>query len=289
MSAPVSPYTRLPDNRVRAALLMLCASLCFTVMNGSARLGCSRLPSFQVVFLRGLIDSLVILPLLLRAKTPLFGYHPKQLLIRGTIGTVGVSCIFFAVQRMPLAEAVSLFRTNVLFVPFVAWIFLREPIRPSILALTFLGFGGALLILRPGTEVFSGVGLVALVGAFANALTFTTIRHLTAKESPLSIMFSFLALSALYSVLIAGRDFLPLTSSEFAYILLIAMVGLLGQYLMTLAFAAAPAGVVTPWNSMEIVFSALFGAILLMQFPAPLSIIGMVTIAVSAILVSRRH
>ena len=266
---------------------MVLASLFFTGMQTSARYGCARLPAFETVFVRGTLDMLVILPLILWKGLPIFGSNRRELFLRGTFGSISVAAIFLATLRIPLADASALFRMTPIFIPFVSAVILGERLKGIRIALSAIGFAGALLILRPGTGTLSLGGLMALGGAISNALSFVTVRSLSAKEHPLTIVSAFLTLSAAYSLIFAGHLFVTPTSQEWIFLLLVAACGGMGQYFMTRAFSYASATIITPWNYFEIVFSAIAGAVFLSQLSEPTAIFGIVLIVISALLINR--
>ncbi len=273
--------------RIKSILSMLLASASFAGMTLCVSMGCSRLPALESAFIRGLADSLFVLPILLFQKVKIPGKHWKELLLRGTIGTAGLFCIFNSLLMIPVAEATALFRSTALFVPFVARVFIKERIKPARIILAAVGFLGVLLILKPGHHSFSIGGIIALIGAILNALVFVTIRHLSERENPFLIAFAFFSSSAFYSLIIAGHTFIMPVGQEWFYLALVSLFGFIGQYFLTVAFALAPASVIAPWSYFEIVFSAVFGVIFLSQQPDAFSIIGTAILALSAILITR--
>lgn len=266
---------------------MVLASASFAAMTLSLRLGCGRLPALESVFARGLIDALVLLPILLVQRVPIPGRHWRELFVRGSIGAAAVFCIFSAMLRIPVAEASALFRSSGLLVPFIAWWVIKEKLVFSRVFLAALGFVGVLLILKPGQQSFSVGGIFALVGAFFNATAYVTIRHLSKKENPFLIAFAFFVLSATYSLLLGRHTFVTPTASELFYLGLVGFFGVVGQYWVTLAFASAPASVITPWGYFEIAFNLLFGMLFLAQTPDLLSLVGIGVLILSAVLIAR--
>lgn len=267
----------------RSILLMISACACFAAMTSIMNFGCSRLSSMQIIFSRGLVDTLIVVPILLSQKVNLLGNNPWRLLTRGTLGVGGASCIFWASLHMPIANAAALFRTTPLFMPFFAYLILKEQLYLRNVILSIFGFAGVILILKPQSDyAVSYAGLIAVFGAFINSLAFVTVKHLSSREKPLSIMLYFFVLSIVYPLIFASSSFLMPAGSEWIYLLIVGLFGFAGQYLMTWSFVSASAGVVTPWTYFEIVFSALFGFILLNQTIDLITLLGVLIIFYSA-------
>lgn len=277
----------MEDRRLKAIAYMLTASFFFAAMTLCVRLGCARLPAMESLFVRGLVDSVVIVLLLLDRNIPILGQDKRSLFLRGTYGFLGVSCVFTSVLLIPVADATALFKSSALFMPFIARALLDEKLKLSRVTLAFVGFLGAALILKPSWNTVSLGGVIALSGSFFNGLAFASIRKLSDSEHPLVIMLAFLGLSVVYSGALAGYQFLMPVGTEWVYLALVAVFGLLGQYAVTLAFSAAPAGVIAPWNYFEIAFSLLLGCAFLNQFPDVFSAVGMLVLVISAIAITK--
>jgi drug/metabolite transporter (DMT)-like permease len=90
------------------ALHVLFAAAAFAVMTSAAKLLGTRLPVFEIVFVRALFSALVTAALLRRVRSPLLGTRRPLLALRGLFGFLGLSCSFYAVIHLPLAEATLL-------------------------------------------------------------------------------------------------------------------------------------------------------------------------------------
>jgi drug/metabolite transporter (DMT)-like permease len=263
---------------------MLFACACFSMMGAVMNYGCSRLSPAQLIFSRGLIDSLIVIPILLSKNVRLFGNNPWKLFTRGTLGVCGASCIFWATLHMPMANAAALFRTTPLFMPFFAYFLLKEKLIFKNILLSVFGFVGVLLILKPQAGyAVSYAGLIALTGALFNTLSFVTVRHLASRENALCIMLYFFVLSVFYPALATGSSFIMPIGNEWTFVLIMGSLGFLGQYFVTMSLKNASAGTVTPWTYSEIVFSAVFAYLMLGQTADFFALAGALIIFISAI------
>ena len=61
--------------------------------------------------------------------------------------------MFIAILKMPLMNTVLLSNSAPLFIPLIAWLWLREKISASTAISLVVGFVGVLLILKPGASL----------------------------------------------------------------------------------------------------------------------------------------
>ena len=106
------------NNLPRGALLMLASGLLFAAMGALIKNLSATLPNEMLVFFRSLIGLLVLTPWLLHRGPSYFatrrlGAH----LLRALTGLAAMYCFFYALGRLPLAEAVLLNYSAPLFIP----------------------------------------------------------------------------------------------------------------------------------------------------------------------------
>jgi drug/metabolite transporter (DMT)-like permease len=239
--------------RYRGPLAMAISALLFGAMGFAAKAISPEVPALQSVFVRGLSSSVVLLLWMKWRGTPILGTHRKELAWRGFAGMFASFAYFLSVTLAPAAEAITLFRGSALFMPFLAYLVLKERLTVSRVGYAVVGFVGSVLILKPGfSEVQLGLW-VAVAGAFINALGWVSVRSLSKKESAATIIFYFTAASAV-GALLCGYDTFILPNAEQALGLsVIAVAGLFGQYYLTVAYRNADAAVVTPVGYVEVV------------------------------------
>src|SRR5690606_30286844 len=138
---------------------------------------------FAVVFLS---------PLLIRHKprqwlTP----HWRAHIVRAASGLLAMYCMFWAIPRLDLAEALLLNQTASLFIPFIAWIWLRERVSMRTGVALTIGFAGILLVLKPGADVFSWAALIGLASGLFAAVSMVTIRSMAGVEPSTRVVMYF--------------------------------------------------------------------------------------------------
>src|SRR4029450_10055891 len=119
--------------------------------------------------------------------------------LRGLAGLGSMYCFFFAIARLPLAEAVLLNYTLPLYMPVIERVWLQEPMPARVWPPLLVGFAGIALVLRPGPGVFRLGARAAVASALLASIAQVGVRRLTATEPVERIVFYFAVLSTLIS------------------------------------------------------------------------------------------
>ncbi len=272
------------------ALFMISASLLIALVGALVKNVSSSLNNEMIVFLRNFFVMLCVLPLIRR------GNHPSSIrtdcfhlhLLRGFAGLFAMYCFFYALSRIPLSAAFLLLSTSPLFIPIIAWIWLREPVAAPVRIAIATGFLGVLFILQPGVGIFDPAALVGLGAGMLSAMAMVTIRRMSTTEPAIRILFYFTLVSALVSIF-------PLVwawqTPDPAALLLMVLVGLLataGQYLLTRGYSLAPAAQVGPFTYTNVVFATFIGWIVWGETLNILAWAGAALICIAGIIASRR-
>jgi drug/metabolite transporter (DMT)-like permease len=262
--------TRIP----RGIRYMAAAAFFFSVMSLLVKAAGQRLPVQEVVLARSSVGALMSWHSLRRRGIPVWGERRGLLLLRGLLGYGALSCFFYALVHLPLAEATVIQYTNPVFTALLAVVFLAEHIRPRDLFLTLASLAGVVLMARPAF-LFGGLGErldpvavgVALAGAILSAAAYVTVRRLGRTEDPVVIVFYFALVATAGSIpLTAANPVLPL-GWEWLALIGIGVVTQAAQVFMTLGLREERAGRAMAVGYMQIVFAALWGLIFFAEFP----------------------
>ena len=272
----------------RGALLMIVSALLFAGMAAGVRVLSQELPNAPIVFFRHFLMLAFLAPWLLRGgrgalRTDDFGGH----LVRGLAGVAAVSCYFYAIAHLPLADAVLLNQSIPLFVPLVEWVWLGEPIPPRLWRLLLVGFAGLLLILRPGSGVFQPVALVGLASAALASIAQVGIRRLTRTEPVTRIVFYFGLIASLAAAPPAALTWRTPSPPTWAVLVLMCALATIGQLTLTRAYVYAPAARVGPFLYAGPVFAGFLDWLLWGRLPDPLFVAGAFLVVVAAIMALR--
>ncbi len=293
-------YARAPMSAAAPAApsgahFMLASAVAFTGMTAAAKVVGARLPVFEVVFVRAALSVLATLWLLRRARVPALGSRRPLLFLRGVFGFFGVSCSFYAVIHLPLAEATLLQFTHPLFTVALAALVLGERIERGVLLGVPLAVLGVLAVVRPAA-LFGGVSApldpvaagVALAGAFFAADAYVSVRHLARTgEHPLAIVLSFPLVTVVIALPLLLRDFVWPRGAEWLWLLATGAFAQVGQMCLTRGIQLLPASRATVFSYTQIVFAAGAGALLFGERPDAWTLAGGALVLGGAWLASR--
>ena len=89
--------------------------------------------------------------------------RPKLQLARGAVIVASGLLFMSALKYLPLADATALSYTSPVLVILFARVYLRERMTPARIAFVVAGIVGMLLVVQPGSEIFRGASLLALM------------------------------------------------------------------------------------------------------------------------------
>ena len=279
----------MPNHRFAAgALLIISAELMFTCMGASIRHVSEDLNNPMVVFARNLVGLMILLPWLLQGGIRRFSTRVPHLhLLRGLAGVGAMYCFFYALAKLPLADAMLLKLTAPLFIPLVALVWLKERFTWHLLLALALGFGGVVIMLTPDLEHTGSVSLIALAGGALAALAKVTVRRLSHSESSSLTVFYFAATGLAASLLPLLWYWQTPTASQLLWLFLLGAFATAGQLLMTRGYACAPAARLGPFAFFSVIFGAVFGWILWDEILTLSTIAGALLILGSAFFTGR--
>ena len=273
---------------------MAAAAFFFSVMSLLVKVAGQRLPPQEMVLARAVVGAgLSWYWLRARGVSP-WGNRRGLLLVRGLVGFVALSAFFFALTRLPLADATVIQYTNPVFTAVLAALFLGESIRPRDMGLVLLSLAGVVLMTRPGF-LFGGLDqrldpfavAIALAGAVLSAGAYVTVRELSKTEDPVVIVFWFALVATAGSIPFTATQGLLPTPWEWGALLAIGVITQLGQVALTKGLKEEKAGRAMAVAYMQIVFAALWGAIFFAEYPDLWGLTGALLIVVGTAGIAR--
>ena len=264
------------SNPLKAALLMTSAALFLSMVPLAVKLvpEDSGISTGGKLLARGLVAALVTLILLLRRGESLVSGKPWLLFLRSALGTLGMLCYFYALERLPLANTVTINKLSPFFVVLFSWLFLKEKLKTAQLVAIAAAFAGVALVAGPGTVSFSEAVFPALGSAVFAGGAYTTLRALRKYDSPLLVVFWFSVMTV--------AVFLPVTVSRGVFpgidslvpLAGIGVAGVLGQVLMTAAYRYAEGGKVAIYGYLSVAFSVVWQVTVFKEIPSGAVVAG---------------
>jgi drug/metabolite transporter (DMT)-like permease len=268
----------------------------FSVMSLGVKLVGQRIPSQEVVLVRGVLNAGFTYGMLRQARVRPWGNRPRVLILRGIFGFLALSCLYYGLVQLPLAEATVLQYTNPVWTAlFAAWL-LEERMRRGEMGLVLASLLGVILIARPAF-LFGGGGArldifavaVVLLGSMFSAAAYVTVRKLARTEDPLVIVFYFTLVTVAGSLPGSAAALVWPTALEWGFLLLVAVTAQAGQVFLTLGLQLQPAGKATAIGYLQVVFAAAWGAVFFSELPDAWAIAGAGIILGSTLIIARLH
>jgi len=292
--APVSVTLRqcfegLPGP-VRAGLWIGISGSAFTCMLAIARHLSAELPIFVIVLFRVLFGLAFLSPFVFRngitaLRTNKYGLY----LVRGTSAFLGLSCYFFAATMIPLADVTAISFTRPIFGTIAAILFLGEIAHGRRWSAIFVGFIGAMIIVRPGFQELNPGVLFMFGSVMAQTVNTIVIKRLSRTEPPDAIAIYqgiVFAPMALIAALFVWR--MP-TAGDLMWLVVIGFLGSITQRSMPRAFAAADATVVISLDFLRLPIAALIGFVFFSEIPVVWVWIGATVIIGSTVYIMHRE
>ena len=288
-NAPMHAPRRSP---LAAAGWMLAAVASFSLMDAGMKLLSAHYPPLQVTLLRGAASLPFVLVWVLasagvRSIVPVrWGLH----LLRGVLGMVMIGCFVYALKRMPLSTAYTLYFVAPLLVAALSVPLLGEKVGPRRWTAIGIGMLGVVVVLRPGVDgLVSLPGLMVLLAATAYAIAAVTVSLLTRTDTPQSMVVWFLAIMAVGAGLAAIPGWVPLRWEHAALILGMGLAGAFGQIALTSAFMRGDASMIAPLEYTGLVWVIAWDWLLWQTLPDTATWTGAAIIVASGLYLLRRE
>lgn len=270
---------------------MLLAAFAFSLMTLFVKLAGARLPTQELISVRALITLVLSYLALRRAGLPILGSRRPLLWVRGLFGFLSLSCTYYSVTHLPLAEATVIQYMHPPITATLAAIVLGERFERSVLASIALGLCGLLLVAQPAALFGADARaldpfaiLVAAMGALFSSCAVVTVRKLGASENALVIVFYFPLIALPLSLPALGSSGIWPEGLEWLWLLLVGVFTQIGQVSLTRGLAFDAAGRSAAYTYLQVPLAALWGALVFDAWPNGYSLLGGLLILAGALL-----
>ena len=270
-------------------LLMIGAVFCFASMDATAKYLMKEIGPAQTIWARYTVQAVIVTVLIL-PKINVYGRtnYPKLQFLRSVALMMATTLFFFAFSRLGLAEASAIFNISPVLITLGAFLFLREQIGPRRLIGIIVSLLGALIIIRPGTGVFSIYALLPLGAAIFYSTYSLATRFVGTDESPWTSLFYSAIFGALcYSIYIAFY-WNPMSNNAILLTIIIGLFGTAGHICLIRALSIGEASLVAPFIYTNLLFTTTWGFVLFGNLPDFWTIVGALIIVAAGIYVWER-
>jgi drug/metabolite transporter (DMT)-like permease len=200
------------------------------------------------------------------------------------------SALFFAsLSYMPLVEAAAIADVSPVLITLGAALFLGERIGPRRMLGVLAALAGALIIIRPGSDVFSPYAILPLAAAVTYAAFALLTRLLGPGESAVASVLFAGSLGAVIMSAIMPFVWQPVAAADLWAFAAIGLLGGSAQLLLVRAFQVAEASAIAPFAYVGLLFAAAWSAAAFGDWPDLWTILGSVVIVVAGLYVWHRE
>ena len=296
------------NERLKGILFLSAGALIFTIQDVIIKWISGDYPVTQILATRSLVAFAPLFILLyfdggLRGVS---GRRLGRLLIRAGLLFLSYTAYYLAIAAIPLAEAGSLFYTAPLFIVALAGPMLRERVGLNHWTAVVIGFIGAMIMCRVGSDVIDAAALFSLAAAALYAVAQVMARDLgtTHRASVMALYQNSVNLAAALVIgLVAGDGaFAEVSHPSLAFFLrswsipglvdflLMASTGLVAAvaiWCLTHAYRIAEANVIAPFEYSSVVWLVLAGYLIWGEVPKLLTVAGGILIIAAGVYVLR--
>ncbi len=247
----------------KGILLMIAAVAAFAAQDGFSRHLAGSYNTLLVVMVRYWFFAGFVLILALRrpeglraaVKSTRIGAH----IIRSLLLVAEICVIVYGYTLIGLIESHAIFAICPLLVVALSGPILGEKLSWQRWAAVGAGMAGVLIILRPGSGVFSWPALLPLISAIFFA-TYSVLTRLTTRDEPTFPAFFWPAvIGAVIMTAIGLPNWQSVSGLDWAYLGIYACISIFSHWLLLKCYEAAEASSVQPFAYLQIVFVSIIG------------------------------
>jgi drug/metabolite transporter (DMT)-like permease len=237
---------------------MLATMFWFVTLDSTAKYLMQSYPVVQVIWAR-FFFHLVFVALLMGRQLPLQirSQWPSNQYLRSLFMFATTVMFFIGIHILPLTTAAT-----IMFLSPIIVTMLSIPLLGERVGRIAIGFVGALVVMRPGSDSLQLSILVVLAAAFTHALYQVFTRKLRSRDGPITSLFYTAVVGAAVTSVIAPFYWEPVAALDWLLFVFAGLAGCIGHLCLIRAFRTAPASVVAPFSYSSLLWATLFGFVL---------------------------
>lgn len=246
---------------------------------------------FQIMFYMGLLSFPLLVVILIRDPEPgtLRAVHPWWSLARTACVVTSAGGAFYAFTVLPLAQVYAVLFASPLLITILAIPMLGERVGLHRGLAVIVGLCGVLVVLQPGAAPLGLGHVAALVSAMSAAMNGVIVRKIGRDErSAVLLLYPMLA-NVIVMAMLLPAVYVPMQLGDLALVGVIATLALSAMTLTIGAYRRAEAALVAPMQYSQIIWAALFGALLFGESPKRATVAGATLIIASGLYIVFRE
>ena len=273
-----------------SVLLMIGAMFVFTLMDAVAKVLTQEIGVWPTLWIRYLGQAVLVFLIVL----PRFGKivktsFPLLQLARSVFLMCATMCFFWGISNIGLAEATAIMDISPVLITLGAVVFLGERIGIRRVIGIIGALIGAMIVIRPGSDVFSVYALFPLGAAICYSGYNIITRFVGAREDPWTSLFYTALFGAIVFSAIMPFFWQPLSVFTITLMAALSVMATLAQWLLIKALSLGEASLLAPIGYIALIFATLWGFLLFGDLPDQWTVIGALVIVASGVYVWSRE
>lgn len=248
---------------------MLGGMFLFAAVDTQAKFLTTDFHPVQVIWFRqlGLLAGVIVL-LCIKGPSILRSEQQKLQITRGTLSIGSALFFVFAIKYAALADAIAVSFVVPFFVTILGAVILKEAVGIRRWSAVVIGFIGALIIIRPGTDAVHPAVLLVVFAAFFFALRQIIGRLLADTDRTVTtVAYTAIIGSLLITLPLPLVWQTPQSSTHILLIIGMTVLAAAGEVMVIKALEVAEAVAVAPIHYTLIIWGTFYGFIVFGQFP----------------------
>ena len=241
--------------------------LFFVLMSVCIKATGDHIPLFQVVFFR---NFFALIPLFfviyfLKLKLSTINKYPLHL-GRAVIGITAMSLFFISIRYVPLVEMQTISFSSVFFISILSVFFLGEKIGYRRIIAVIVGFIGVVIILNPGSAIFSNYSFLPLIASFFLSIAVIFLKKILLTNNNILSVWIFTAFCTVISLFFYDDTWIWPQNYDLIFMVASGFLGFIAQICLTKSFQMADASLLAPLDFSSVIWSFLIGYIFFQEF-----------------------
>ena len=239
---------------------------------------------FQIVFMRSISSSIVIIPILFYVKNQknIFAQFQANL-IRIVLSFMAISIQFFTISNIQLAQVSTIGYLRPSIMSIFAYFILSEKQSKGRWLVLIVGFLSILLVFSPEKTSIQFIALLALLGSCCGSLSTIFQKFLSKKFSEIQLMVWYSVGISILSLPFCLYTWKELSLNELIFMVLTGLLATGAQYFYIKAFRLSQASFLAPIQYFHIIPVLIIGYLIFSEIPSYQTLLGALIIILSLI------
>ena len=239
---------------------------------------------FQIVFMRSISSSIIIIPILFYVKNQknIFGQFQANL-IRVVLSFMAISIQFFTISNIQLAQVSTIGYLRPSIMSIFAFFILSEKQSKGRWLVLIVGFLSILLVFSPESNSIQLIALLALLGSCCGSLSTIFQKFLSKKFSEIQLMVWYSVGISILSFPFCLYTWKEVSLNELIFMILTGLLATSAQYFYIKAFRLSQASFLAPIQYFHIVPVLIIGYLIFSEIPTFQTMCGALIIILSLI------